>query len=188
MYLSLSLHSSRLPLWWILYLFLVRLIRVKAKWKRSASQVSGETAVDSPVAPSKAVEEESREEVPEAKRTKAAASTELATKGAETQAEADSTHAPEGGSESQTPGKVSLEIDAEVAADVGASAVKQKAGPTKEPVVVEVDDTAGTIVATGAAAMAQSPVVEVLIQSPSVAEPAGPFVMARRMAPFGSTI
>src|SRR4051812_33756644 len=111
-------------------------------------------AVDSPVAPSKVVEEESREEVPEAKRSKAAASTELATEGAEVQVEADSTPAPEGGSESQTPGKVSLEIDAEEAADVGASAVKQKAGSTKKPVVVEVDDATGTIVATSAATTA----------------------------------
>src|SRR4051812_48280416 len=103
------------------------------------------------------------------------------------QVEADSTRAPEGGSESQTPGKAPLEISVEAAADVGASAVKQKAGSTKEPVVVEVDDATGTIVATGAAATMQSPVVEVLTQSPSAAEPAGPFVMARRMAPFGST-
>jgi hypothetical protein len=35
--------------------------------------------------------------------------------------------------------------------------------------------------------MAQSPVVEVLTQSPSAAEPAGPFIMARRTAPPGST-
>jgi len=82
---------------------------------------------------------------------------------------------------------VSLEIDAEEAADVGASAEKQKAGSTKEPVVVEVDDAKGTIVVTGAAATVQSPVVEVLTQSPSAAEPAGPIVMARRTAPFGST-
>src|SRR3954467_6865434 len=172
---------------WFSYSLLLCVFRVKAKRKRSASQVSGETAIDSPIAPSKAVEEKSREEVPEAKRSKAAASTELATEGAEAQVEADSTPAPEGGSESQTPGKVSLEIDAEEAAGVGASAVKQKAGSTKEPVVVEVDDATGTIVATGAAATAQWPVVEVLTQSPCAAEPAGPFVMARRMAPFRST-
>src|SRR3954464_6134144 len=144
-------------------------------------------AVDSPVAPSKVGEGEPREEVPEAKRSKAVASTELATAGAEAQVEVDSTPAPEGGSESQTPGKVSLEIDAEEAAGVGASAVKQKAGSTKEPVVVEVDDATGTIIATGAAATMQSLVVEVLTQSPSVAGPAGPYVMARRMAPFDST-
>src|SRR3954453_8026851 len=117
---------------WFSYLLLMCMFRVKAKWKRSASQVSGETAVDSSVAPSKVVEEEPREEVPEAKRSKAAASTELATAGAEAQVEVDSTPAPEGGSESQTPGKMSLEIDAEEAADVGTSAVKQKAGSTTE--------------------------------------------------------
>src|SRR3954447_6491724 len=126
--------------------------RVKAKRKRSTSQASGETAVDSPFPPPKAVEEEPQEEVPEAKKKKkAAASTELATKGAEKQAEADSTRAPEGGSESQTPGKASLEIDTEAAADVSASAVKQKAGLTKEPVIVEVDGGTSTIVAMGAA-------------------------------------
>src|SRR3954453_3099274 len=147
---------------WFSYLLLMCMFRVKAKRKHSASQVSGETAVDSPVAPSKVVEEEPREEVPEAKRSKAVASIELAIEGAEAQVEADSAHAPEGGSESQTPGKVSLEIDVEVATDVGASAVKQKAGSTEEPVIVEVDDATGTIVATGTAAAEPSPVAEVL--------------------------
>src|SRR4051795_2259624 len=98
-------------------------------------------AVDSPVAPSKTGEGEPRAEVPEPKRSRAEASTELTTAGAEARVEVDSTHAPEGGSENQTPGKVSLEIDAEEAAGVGASAVKKKAGSTKEPVVVEVDTT-----------------------------------------------
>src|SRR4051812_28333899 len=103
------------------------------------------------------------------------------------QVEADSTRAPEGGSESQTPGKAPLEISVEAAADVGASAVKQKAGSTEEPVIVEVDDATGTIVATGAAAAEPSPVAEVLTQSPTAAGPVGPYEMARRMAPFGST-
>src|SRR4051795_12962134 len=96
--------------------------RVKAKRKCSTSQASGETAVDSPFPPPKAVEEEPREEVPEAKRKKAAASTELATKDMAKQVEADSTRAPEGGSESQTPGKGPLEISTEADADVGTSA------------------------------------------------------------------
>src|SRR4051812_47358403 len=148
--------------------------RVKAKRKRSTSQASEETAVDSPLPPPKAVEEEPREEVPEAKKKKTAASTELATMaqdapsapgaegmekdsavGAEKLAEADSTRTPEGGSESQTPGKASLEIDTEAATDVGASAVKQKADSAEEPVVtgetvaVEVDGATGTTIAVG---------------------------------------
>src|SRR3954471_17364148 len=98
--------------------------RVKAKQKRSTSQASEETAVDSPLPCPKAVEEEPREEVPEAKKKKTAASIELATEGAEKLAEADSTRAPKGRSESQTPGKASLEVDTEAAADVGTSAVK----------------------------------------------------------------
>src|SRR4051794_26891089 len=85
--------------------------------------------------PSKAGEGEPWEEVPEPKRSKAVVSTELAAAGAEAHVEVDSTPAPEGGSESQTPGKVSLEVDTEEAAGVGASAVKKKAGSANEPVV-----------------------------------------------------
>src|SRR3954465_9204782 len=142
--------------------------RVKAKRKRSTSQASEETAVDSPLPRPKAVEEEPREEVPEAKKKKTAASTELATEGTEKLAEADSTRAPEGGSESQTPGKASLEVDTEADADVGASAVKQKAGSTEEPVITgeagagEVDGATGTIVAVCVAAAEPSPATEVL--------------------------
>src|SRR4051812_30270886 len=77
--------------------------------------------------------------------------------------------------------------------DVGASVVKEKAGSTGEPVVtgetvvVEVDGATGTIVAVGVAAAEPSPATEVLTQSPTAAGLAGPYVMACRTAPFGST-